>query len=115
LDFGTISDVNQGYRAEAAAAKMKFERKALEEEKDWRDVSSKLTAAQKRLQMAEILESLQREKYNNERNRHRRGRTTTFLVLQFEQDYALAQLARLRTQSEILNLISNMKTFGGTP
>mgnify|MGYP001046760359 CR=1 FL=1 len=44
-----------------------------------------------------------------------RGRTTTFQALNFEQDYASAQLLRLRTQAEVLQLTAQLNAFRSNP
>jgi len=101
-----------GYKKEAAAAEYKYQRKFFEQERDWQDLSTRYTEARERLALAESFEASQKEKLDYERARHRRGRTTTFMVLQFEQDYALAQATRMRIQGEMLNIVAQLKTYG---
>ena len=115
LDFWTASDVKEGYEKEAIGAEMKHQRKLFEQEQEWASLNKKLLEAQKRLSLATNYEDAQRAKYEYERIRHSKGRSTTFYVLQFEQDYALAQVNRLKAQTEVLGLVAQMKTFGGTP
>ncbi len=72
---------------------------------------NQFTQAKNKLTLAYNLEEAQGEKLNFERDRHRRGRTTTFQVLQFEQDYATAQLGRLKQSFDLLQTHSQLKTF----
>jgi outer membrane protein TolC len=58
---------------------------------------------------------VQREKFEHERERLLRGRTTTYQAISFEQDYANTQLLRLRTQAEVLQTIAQMKAFREKP
>ncbi len=112
LAFGTTSDSRAGYAKEQLGAELKYERQYFEQEREWNDLQNRLGEAKKRLQLARSIEQAQREKVLHERDRHTRGRTTTFQVLQFEQEYAFAQLAHIRAQSDVLRIIAQMKTFG---
>ncbi len=113
LDFWTVSDVKDGYKKEELAADFKHQHKLFEQEQEWTDLNRKLSEAQKRLSLASGYEEAQKSKYEFERLRHAKGRSTTFYVLQFEQEYALAQVNRLRAQVEVLGLVAQLKTFGG--
>ncbi|MEQ1877770.1 MAG: TolC family protein [Bdellovibrionia bacterium] len=112
LDIGSMGEITDGYLQEAKAAELKWERKRFEAEKDKRELKFKAAETKKRLKLAQQFEAAQKDKYFHEKDRHSKGRTTTFLVLQFEQDLALAQLNRLKVQTELLGLISQMKLYG---
>lgn len=113
LDIGTSSDVVKGYKAEARAAQLTYERKKFESDRTWKDLSQGLQDSLARYRLAAQIEKAQREKMEYERVRHGRGRSTTFQVIQFETDYATAQLNRIRTQFDILNQYAKLKTFAG--
>lgn len=115
LDFGTSSGVRDAYRREQLAAEKTLDRKLYEQEREWADLRSRLEEARKRLELARRLESVQKSKLQAERDRHGRGRSTTFQVLQFEQDFAESRLGRIRTEAEILGLVARMKTFSPNP
>ena len=53
----------------------------------------------------------QKEKLEYERERLKKGRTTTYAILVFEQDYSMAQLNSIRIQAEIVSIVAQMKTF----
>lgn len=112
LDIGTLSDARRGYMMELEGASLAFQRKLFEQERDWQDLNRKLADAKKRLLLAMAIEEAQKEKLLHEKERLHRGRTVTFQVLTFEQDYDTAQLNRIRTQAEILRIIAQMKTYG---
>ena len=112
IRWGLVMENREGYAREARGAALKYEQKVADQEKDWVDLLSKYGEAKRRLELSKRIEEVQKSKYQRERDRHSKGRTTTFMVLQFEQDFASAQLARLRTQTEILGLVAQMKTFG---
>jgi outer membrane protein TolC len=113
LSFGTLDDVRQGYRKEAMAAGLNYQRKVFEQERSWKDLTNQFKDSLGRYQLAQRMEKAQRGKLDLERTRQTRGLTTIFQVLQFEQDYANAQLARLRSQAEVVNIYAQLKTFGG--
>lgn len=115
LDFGQMSEDRAAYIREQQAAELAYRRKLLEEARDWKDLNDKLTEARRRLRLAIAIEQAQNTKLIHERDRLRLGRTTTYQVLLFEQDYAMAELTRLKTQAEILGIIAQMKTFSPSP
>ena len=113
LEQGIQARAREGYRAEAEANEMIFRRKVYETEREWTDLEQKFAEGKNRLTIASKLEKAQKSKLDNERERLRRGRTTTFQVIQFEEDFANAQLNRIRMEAEVLGIYSQMKTFGG--
>jgi len=113
FDLGTQSDNREGYRQEVLAAELAYKRRVFEEQRSWQNQSAMFHEASEQLQLAQEIEKAQREKMNYERTRQSRGLSTMFQVLQFEQDFANAQLARIRSQANILNIYSQLKTFGG--
>ncbi|MBS1961121.1 MAG: TolC family protein [Bdellovibrionales bacterium] len=113
LAVGTSSDARAGYAKEAAAADALADRKVFDQEVEWKDLVQKLNEAKARLAVAEKLAEIQKKKALNERNRLKRGRTTTYQSLMFETDYNQAEYRRIQTQSEVLSLLAQMKTFGG--
>lgn len=112
LDIFTTSKINEGYQAEARAADLTFQRKALEEERDWHNLIAKFHETRERLRLYTELERTQKQKLDHERERHQRGRTTLQQVLIFENDYALSQMGRLRTFAELLTLNAQLKLYG---
>lgn len=113
LAMGSSSDARAGYTMEAVAAETMAERKIFDQEVEWKDLVQKLSDAKARLAVAEKLADIQRRKALNERSRLKRGRTTTYQSLIFETDYNQAEYRRIQTQSEVLSLLAQMKTFGG--
>jgi outer membrane protein TolC len=111
LDLGTVSDARSAWRREQAAAALAVDQKIFEQERSWKDLQERLGDSQRKLKLIRALESVQDAKVNHERNRLQQGRSTTFQVLQFEQEYAQAQLTRIRAEAEILGLITQMKLF----
>ncbi|MFA6236713.1 MAG: TolC family protein [Bacteriovorax sp.] len=111
LDFGTSSDNISGYKKEQIAADQNYQRKLFEQEQQWNDLSTKFEDAKIKLTLIEKIEEAQRVKASNERDRLNRGRTVTFQVLNFEQDYAQSELNRIQSETNILNIYSQLKIF----
>ncbi|MDO9183823.1 MAG: TolC family protein [Bacteriovorax sp.] len=116
LDFGTTNDNINGYKKEQIAAEQNYQRKFFEQEQQWNDLAARFEDAKVKLSLVEKIEEAQKIKASNERDRLNKGRTVTFQVLNFEQDYAQSELARIQNETNILNIYSQLKTFsnGGT-
>ena len=113
LAVGQVKRSIEGYELAKEASRLTLEQSRLNETQGWAELTSKLADAQARLGLLRTIEGTQRDKYENERQRLLRGRTTTFQALQFEQEYAQTQLSTLRTHSEVLGLLAQMKLFQG--
>ncbi|NDF14342.1 TolC family protein [bacterium] len=109
--FWETSEIRSGRVKQQLAAESATRQKVLENTQAWADLTRKLSEAQTRLKMASSLIELQKEKLEYEKFRFTLGRTTTYQVLMFEQDYAQALISRLRVEREILSLNAQIKTF----
>jgi outer membrane protein TolC len=106
-----IRRTTEGYRLDAMAAQQTADRKAFEQDQEWRTLSVKLDDAKRRLQLAATVETLQKTKLENERDRHVRGRSTLYQVLMFEQEYEASRLGKLGRLTEVLALAAQLKMF----
>jgi outer membrane protein TolC len=111
LDLADTADIRAGRSKQQLAAEHLTRQKELESESAFRDLSQKFNEARLRLKMADELVAMQKEKLEYEKYRFNLGRTTTYQVLTFEQDYAQSLISRLRIENEILALHSQLKTF----
>lgn len=111
LDFGTTSDNIKGYKNDQIAAEQNYQRKLFEQEQQWNDLTVKFEDAKTKLSLVEKIEEAQRIKASNERDRLSKGRTVTFQVLNFEQDYATSELARIQNETNILSIYSQLKIY----
>ncbi len=112
LNFGLTNDARSGYAKEIKASELTFRRKQFEEEEQWNDITKKLAESKEKLRLTFLIEDSQSKKLERERERLKLGRSVTFQVLQFEQDYALSQMMRLKTQGEVLGLSAQLRTYG---
>ena len=111
LDRGATNSVRDGYAQEAAGTELAYRRSLIDQENDWRVIAQQFETAKKRLALAIELESAQERKLEAERIRHRQGRSTTYQISLFEQDFLNAQLTRVRAASEILSLRAQMRIY----
>jgi len=113
LDRSAANDAAAGWELERRAAELLYQHKLSEQEQDWNDVGKKLSEAQRRLELASQLVEAQKTKLEYERARLKQGRTITFQVLSFEQDYAQAQLMQLQAEAVLVGLNSYLRLFDG--
>ena len=109
--FWETSEIRAGRVKEELASEADLRQKKLDNRQTWEDLNRKLEETKRRLSMADELVKLQDEKLKYERYRFNLGRTTTYYVLTFEQDYTLALITRLRIEQDILSTYSQLKTF----
>ena len=112
LDFTLTSQNREAWIKDKTAAELTYSHKLLEQQQAWQTLSTQLKDARERFQIALTLEEIQRKKLEAEQDRVRRGRSTTYQVLLFEQDFLLSQLGRMDTQTQILSLMAQMRLFG---
>lgn len=94
LDPSLLRGVGDGHRLEARAARARAARAAFDSERTWRDLDERLADARRRVELARAIEDAQKARADAERERQAEGRTTTYFVLQAEQDWAAARRAR---------------------
>lgn len=115
LDLSAMSDARRAAAQLEGAAELDWKQKQLDQEQEWADLTARLIDARERYVLATQIESVQEEKLVYERRRLRQGRTTTFQVLQFEQEFTGAALARASAAAEVLQLVSQLKLYEGDP
>ncbi|MBI2520817.1 MAG: TolC family protein [Bdellovibrio sp.] len=113
LDIANFTDNKKGYAHEILAAQYNYERKLIEQEREWEDLVNRFKDYQDRLLLIQKMEQAQKEKLAKEKVRLNRGRSTTFQILQFEQDYANAQLLKLKNQADLITTYAQLKLFSG--
>jgi hypothetical protein len=113
LDFSALTDYKKGYAQEKVAAELASRRKTYEVDKEWDILSQRFDQFKKRVKLSQRMEQIQSKKLIAEKKRFNQGRTTTFQVLQFEQDFANAQLLKLRNEAELISVYNQLKLFSG--
>ncbi|UYL08842.1 TolC family protein [Bdellovibrio sp. SKB1291214] len=115
LNFGAAGDAKAGADKSVRAAEYNREYALYAQEQDWINLTQNLTDARDNLVLLGKIEQAQKTKLDVERTRLRQGRTTTYQVLLFEQDYSAAALNRVKSAANILGLQSQIKLYQASP
>lgn len=111
LNVGATSDAKSGALKSEKAAELSYQYAMYAQEQDWANLTRNLSDARDNLRLIGRIEEVQKSKLENERTRLRQGRTTTYQVLLFEQDYTSASLTRVKSAANILGLQSQLKLY----
>lgn len=113
LDIGSMNDYKKAYKQEVVASEMQYKRKVFEVDREYEILEERFRNFKQRLVLAQKMVQVQEKKLTTEKRRYNQGRTTTFQVLQFEQDYANTQLMKLRFERELIAVYNQLKLFSG--
>ncbi len=108
----TLDTIRLGNKELLEATELNYKQKMTDADNQWNDLQHRFDDTQHRLELVQRVETIQRQKWQLESNRHQKGRSTMLQVLNTEQDYANARLTHLRTKAEILTLFAQRKLFG---
>ena len=111
INFFNTSDIRKGDRETASAAKTNYRQKILDQENDWQNLVQNLAIYKENLKLAQSIEAVQKAKLENERYRLKQGRTSTYQVLLFEQDYSNSQLATIQIADKMLEAVADQKLY----
>ncbi len=112
IAIGLQSDIRQGAKGIARAARMSYRQKVFNQENDWQNLLQNLQDYQENLRLSRKIEALQKTKLENENLLLKRGRTSTYQVLLFEQDYNQAQISTVQNAYQFLSLMADKKNYG---
>lgn len=115
LNFKATSDAKAGADRLRDSAEINVQAIAYNQDQDWNTLKDKLAESKITLKLARTMEAAQKSKLENERTRLRQGRTTTYQVLLFEQDYTTASASRVQAARDIVALQSQIKLYTATP
>jgi outer membrane protein TolC len=115
VNFGLSSDIRRGAVKNASAAKMEYRWKVFEQENDWLSLITNLSSYKDNLNLALEIEKSQKLKLENERKMLKQGRTDTYQVLLFEQDFSNSKLTTVRIAHDLLHLTSDLKLYENQP
>lgn len=111
INFGLTSTIRAGDIQSASAAKMSYRQKVFEQENDWQILVQNLAIYKETLKLSQKIESVQKAKLENERMLLKQGRTSTYQILLFEQDYSNSQLTTIQIAYKMLVLIAQQKLY----
>jgi len=111
FNYSASKEARAGALLKEKAAQLSYKQKLLAQASDWRDLTAKLSDARERLELSYTIEEAQRAKLEYEKQRLKEGRTTTYQVLTFEQDYTNAQYTRVSAAAQVLSTLANLKLY----
>jgi len=111
LDLPLLRSAGEGHRAEAEAAGERARRAAYESAANWKDLQDRLEDARGRVALSREIEKVQLARVETERRRLGEGRTTTFFVLQAEQDWDSARRALVGEELQVRLATARMKPY----
>lgn len=111
INFGLTSDIQQGALKTASAAKITYRQQLLDQENDWQSLVQNMRSYRENLKLSLALEEAQKEKLENEIIRLEQGRTNTYQVLLFEQDFSNAELQTQQIAYRLLDMIATSRLY----
>lgn len=114
LGFGLPSRVRDARRSEAEAAELELSRKSFEADQEWNDLVKRLDEEKLQLELSRSIEDAQRQKYEVEKERFTLGKSNTYTVISFEQDYMMAQHSTIQRLYNLFEVYTRLKLFRST-
>ncbi len=111
LNLSAIEDFNDANYRDENAVKLMYKQQVLADRVNWNQLTDKLKYAQERLKLARQIEVIQEKKLKNEIKRWKNGVSTTYQVLQFENELTQSRLESLSIANDIFSIIANLKLF----
>lgn len=114
LDFSLRKTINKGYESAKISAEKAVENAKLQEGSDWLQLVDNWNNAKSRFALAIEIRNIQQQRNEEEQNLLKKGRSTTYLVLQSEQDLDDAYLSMLQTILELISIYEQAEAFYNT-
>ncbi len=109
-----LDNVRGSYAAETKALEVVSQEKVFATDSEWFQLETHLTEAKSRLKLLLEIEKIQKNKLTLEREKQKTGRSILFQVINYESEYAGAQINVLRTKAEITQIFARMKIFAAS-
>lgn len=111
LDQIKTSRIRTGYTEMSQAQDQAEQSRLRDVGLTWSETVEKANQLKKQLEILRALEILERKKADSERNKLNRGRSTTFQVLNFEQDYNSARNQRINLEFQARQFINSLALY----
>jgi outer membrane protein TolC len=111
LDFKLKKTINEGYESAKISAQRAAEYAAISENNDWLQLEDNWNNARIRLKHVLEIEKIQKQRYEEDKNLLRKGRSTTYQVLQSEQALDDATLNVLQSIFELIKIYEQAEVF----
>jgi outer membrane protein TolC len=111
LNINLTSDIRLGARKAMNAEKINYRNELALQELHWQNLIQNLFNYQENLKLALSIESAQKAKLENERKLLKQGRTSTYQILVFEQDFSNAELNSQEIAYKLHQLLAEKKLY----
>jgi len=111
INIGLGLDVQRGARKAMNSQKINYRHEQAMQELDWQNLIQNLKNYQENLRLALAIERSQKNKLENERSRLKQGRTSTYQILVFEQDFSNAELNTQEIAYKFHELIAQKRFY----
>lgn len=111
LDIGNMSDSKEGYSLLANSQVLAEKARAKNESIQWKNAVDQAETLIQQIKIVRELESIQKSKADLERTKYNNGRSTTYQVLMFEQDYVNARNQRLNVELLTRKFLTSLELY----
>ncbi|MCL2799636.1 MAG: TolC family protein [Endomicrobia bacterium] len=111
LDFNLRKDINKGFESAKISSQKAAGFAAIRENNDWLQLLDNWNNAKSRLALAKEIQKIQQDRNIEDQDLLRKGRSTTYLVLQSEQDLDDATLSVLQGTLELISIYEQAEAF----
>lgn len=111
IDQWTASDARGGYEDLADSQALAEEVRQRNEKLEWISTVDQATTLAQQLKIVRELESVQKAKADLERSKYNNGRSTTYQVLTFEQDYVNSRNQRINLELQLRQFINSLDLY----
>lgn len=111
LDIGNMSDSKDGY-AKLAESQVLAERARVRSESiQWKNTVDQAETLAQQLKIVRELETVQKNKADLERSKYNNGRSTTYQVLMFEQDYVNSRNQKINLELQVRKFLTSLELY----
>ena len=111
LDFLDTRRARTSEEMKILASELQIKRREFETSVNYNNLLKVYSEQRKQLKTYDQLVKVQQDKLVNEEKRQKRGNSTTFQVLSFEQEFLSSQLRRLQHQSDLVKTYIELKLY----
>ena len=111
LNFMLTNQIMEGAEQQILAEKNQYQQHRLQHETTWQNLNINGISLQENLKLALEIVQIQKNKLNQERLLLKKGRTSTYQVLMFEQDFSLAEANLWQIVYQLQQTIANRQIY----
>ncbi|MBL7546219.1 MAG: TolC family protein [Bdellovibrionaceae bacterium] len=111
LDLGNLSDSKEGYALLANSQVLAEKARTKMESLQWKNTVDQAETLSQQLRIVRDLETVQKNKADLERTKYNNGRSTTYQVLMFEQDYVNSRNQKLNLEFQVRKFLTSLELY----